>query len=300
MVLGFLGCQKAEDSAIIPGQEALTGNTTAYLSDVYVDGKLQTHHEYQDGRLIKTLTYASSGSPLINELNYIQDPGNRRITFSEPGYVRDFYYDASGRPIRQEYTQDWIIEYSYEKDKLVRILNTLRSNGQPFMVSDYRHEYRGNALQRIRVSSTRYTNSVPEVFPEEVYTARWVTPFNYITYNEQFPADRSSYAFSTSVKSPSYNLPAGPEMVQKGNGQAHSELIRRNSLAYTSPTSGMLMLSYQGNFGNSSTAIAIRNIVVNKDHLPSSYEQVTTSRFGSFQVQSVQQYSFRYITLPSK
>lgn len=243
-------------------------SSALYLSEIRVNGQLTKQHVYENGKPVKTRFYYGT---YVSELTYTYNPASRSVVFNQSGYVNTFYYDLKDRPIRQDNYGVIVIDYTYEKDKMVRLASTTyNSPGVVRSLDDYKFIYSGNWLSRIENQYNRYIPTPGSNLT--VYECKWANPFSYNYYDVTSPETVHSYTYSNTIKSPEYNFNITPTGLSNTQNMSNADITRRSGILFTSPAHGMLLLKQNAN----GTTILVENVITNSANLPVSYDQTLT------------------------
>lgn len=304
LCIAMASCTKQdlpETSAEPIAEAAKPGKSQPYLSEVYVNGKLQKKHIFQNGRPVKTQTYSPLSGYLLSELAYQYFPESRKVEFSEMGYRYNIYYDASNRPVKMEsfgYGEtipNNIETYSYEKDRIARVETEYNFGVNYGAYYDQRYIYQGTWLTKV-VSIGKIRGAFPSE-ENNVYETKWNGPFQYSWFVESSPSNIRKFRYSPNIKSHEYNFAISHNGFTQPNGPSHKDLIKRKGEDFIQPSHGMLLLEQSYTSPTSSFRIYLENIKTNTNGLPVSYDQVETSSFGSSTTTYRNTYTFTYISL---
>lgn len=300
MILVFLvaGCRK-EDLQDLGSQAMTAKKGIPVLSETWVNGMLQQKNYYADGKLVKVVLPAPPAN-FPREYVYTYPSQDHYVIMTGDYMYWHYYFNAGHQLIRADVADedgslDWVWvrhEFTWDKDRIKThswfLGDFLQGNYSGTKdVFDYKNPWAAT-LEEYDVS---YVDGVKvEETLANTFYYRWQSPFESRTSTG--PDSYIAYIYSNLIKIPSYNIAGFPW------GYFSIDLLRKHEMMNMLATnwgtysSGMLLLEQKEvNNGTVHMLTQKRNIVVNKDKLPDSYDEYNYASGNSVH------YEFKYIRL---
>lgn len=291
-ILFISGCTKDELINTTP-EAALAKKRVSTLSETWINGSLAEKYEYAGGRLVRA---KSGGMDLVYTYT---DRDHYTIMTGDYMYAH-FYYNEDHQLTKMELGNEdgqssiWVRHtFTWAKDRIQK--HTWASgdlSGGTFVVLEYNYIYRNALDLKIESYSLSYKDGqmISREYIGTVYY-NWHTPFGCIIRSDSHNYEFN--VFSNTIKMPHYNIASFPWGHYSINDSRKRDLMNMVATHWSrNYISGMLLLEkVKVADGQKLEITHVRNIVVNQDKLPVSYDLVN----GLTNV--VNHYEFKYITL---
>lgn len=276
LVSMLAGCRKEDLLDVTAAASAAKG--IPVLSEIWKNGVLEQKNYYENGRLVR-ISWPSGQFPREHQYSY-RDKDHYVVMTGDYMYYH-YYFNEAHQLIRADVAdfsgsenEVWVRhEFAYERDRVKSHSwmtgDFVRGNFSGSLVI---YDFKGMNTGTTNEYEVAYTNGVKTLEQwTRSYSFTWHTPFEY-----RFGTDRNNYnstIYSNTIRTASYNTVGFPWGYYSIEDLNKHELMSRHFSSGWIGGSGMLELERRVvTNGDIQINEQVKNLVVNKDKLPVSYD----------------------------